>query len=251
MIGKNIAEETQFGPYLKQATEAVKKAQEFQCFSYDPELKQNFQIAIANIPIGASPTTWSVMIGSTESYIMKDVNTLKRFVIILASIALLIAVVIIYFVLSNTTAPIVKVAATLRDISEGEGDLTKTVEIHSKDEVGDLAVYFNKTIGKIKDLVLIIKRQAGVLANIGNALSSNMTETAAAINQITANIESIKGRVISQSASVTETNATMEQLWRTSTNSTAMLKTRAATFRRRHRRLRKWWPTSVRLPTRW
>jgi methyl-accepting chemotaxis protein len=39
-----------------------------------------------------------------------------------------------------------------------------------------------------------------------------MTETAAAINQITANIQSIKVRVINQSASVTETNATMEQI---------------------------------------
>jgi methyl-accepting chemotaxis protein len=39
-----------------------------------------------------------------------------------------------------------------------------------------------------------------------------MTETAAAVNEITSNIQSIKGRVINQSASVTETNATMEQI---------------------------------------
>jgi methyl-accepting chemotaxis protein len=39
-----------------------------------------------------------------------------------------------------------------------------------------------------------------------------MSETAAAINQITSNIQSIKGRVISQSAGVTETNSTMEQI---------------------------------------
>jgi Methyl-accepting chemotaxis protein len=212
MIGKTIAEETQFGQYLKQVTEAIKNAQEFQCFSYDPELKQNFQIAVANVPIGASPTTWSVMIGSTESYIMKDVNSLKSFVIILASIAIVIAVVIIYLVLNSTTAPIVRVADTLKDISEGEGDLTRSIAVSSEDEVGDLALYFNKTIKKIKDLVLMIKKQAHVLGDIGNDLSSNMTETAAAINEITSNIQSIKSRVISQSASVTQTNATMEQV---------------------------------------
>jgi methyl-accepting chemotaxis protein len=39
-----------------------------------------------------------------------------------------------------------------------------------------------------------------------------MHETAAAVNQITANIQSIKGRIINQSASVSETHATMEQL---------------------------------------
>jgi len=212
MIGRNIAEETQFGPYLKQVTEAIKNAQEFQCFSYDPELKQNFQIAIANVPIGASPTTWSVMIGSTEKYIMKDVNALKSFVIILASIALIVAVVIIYLVLGSTTAPIVRVTETLKDISEGEGDLTRSIDIHSQDEVGDLAKYFNNTLKKIKDLVLVIKKQSHVLSDIGTSLSSNMTETAAAINEITSNIQSIKGRVINQSASVTQTNATMEQV---------------------------------------
>jgi len=212
MIGKTIAEETQFGPYLKQVTEAVKNAQEFRCFAFDPELKQNFELAIANIPIGASPTTWSVMIGSTESYIMRDVNSLKSFVMILASIAIVIAVVIIYLVLNSTTAPIVRVADTLKDISEGEGDLTRSIAVSSEDEVGDLALYFNKTIKKIKDLVLLIKKQAHVLGDIGNDLSSNMTETAAAINEITSNIQSIKSRVISQSASVTQTNATMEQV---------------------------------------
>jgi len=212
MIGKQINEETQFGPYLSQVTQAIKDAKEFECFSYDPELKQNFQIAIANIPIGSSPTTWSVMIGSTESYILKDVNALKSFVILLASIALVVAVLIIYFVLHFMTKPIVKVADTLKDISEGEGDLTKRVAISSKDEIGDLGNYFNKTIEKIKNLIVVIKKEATGLSTIGTELSTNMTETAAAINEITANIQSIKGRVINQSASVTETNATMEQV---------------------------------------
>jgi len=211
-IGKQIDTETQYGKQLNDVKTAIKNAQEWEGTEFDPELKTNMVMAIANIPIGASPTTWSVMIGTTEDYILKDVNSLRSFVIILASIALVVAVIIIYLVLGTTTAPIVKVSNTLKDISEGEGDLTKSIAVSSKDEVGDLALYFNKTIGKIKDLVILIKKQAGILSDIGAALSSNMSQTAAAINQITANIQSIKGRVLSQSASVTETNATMEQV---------------------------------------
>jgi len=212
-IGKNMVDvEVQFGSHVKAALEAVKAGKEFECFSFAPTLKENIQIAIANIPIAGCPTTWSVMVGSVESYIMHEVNAMRNFVLIIAGVALAVAIVIIYLLLDNTTAPIVRVADTLRDISEGEGDLTRTVAVHSKDEIGDLAIYFNKTIEKIKTLVLLIKKQAHVLADIGNDLASNMTETAAAINQITANIDNIKGRVISQSASVTETNATMEQV---------------------------------------
>jgi len=211
-IGRKIDEETQYGKQLKDVKDAIKNAKEWEGVEFDPELKTNMIIAIANIPIGVSPTTWSVMVGSTESYILKEVNQLRSFVIILASIAIVIAAAIIYFVLGTTTAPIVRVSETLRDISEGEGDLTKSIAVSSNDEVGDLALYFNKTIEKIKNLVLIIKKQSHNLSDIGSALSSNMTETAAAVNEITANIQGIKARVINQSASVTETNATMEQV---------------------------------------
>jgi len=211
-IGKKIDDEPQYHDKLNTVKEIIKNAKEWEGSEYDPDMKSNIVMAIANIPIGVSPTTWSIMVGSTETYILKDVNALRDFVIILAAIAIVVAVVIIYLVLGNTTAPIVKVSETLKDISEGEGDLTRTIPVGSKDEVGDLALYFNNTIQKIKNLVLLIKKQAGVLSDIGTQLSSNMTETAAAINQITANIQSIKGRVINQSASVTETNATMEQV---------------------------------------
>jgi len=211
-IGKQIDTETQYGPYLSDVKTAVKNAQEWEGEAYDPELKTNMVMAVANIPIGVSPTTWSVMVGSTEAYILKDVNAMRNFVIILASIALAAAVALIYLVLSRTTAPIVKVADTLKDISEGEGDLTRSIAVHSQDEIGDLALYFNKTLEKIKNLVKNVKNESTVLSNIGNDLASNMNETAAAVNEITSNIQSMKGRVINQSASVSETHATMEQV---------------------------------------
>jgi len=212
-IGKMFADsQVQFGNYINEASEAVKAGKEYECFSYSPALKTNLEIAMTPVTLGNSDTTWSLMVGSTETYIMQDVNKLRMFVVILASIALVVGVVIIYCVLDSTTKPIVKVADTLKDISEGEGDLTRSIAISSKDEIGELAIYFNKTLEKIKNLIVIIKREATNLNNIGNDLASNMAETAAAVNEITANIESIKGRVINQSASVTETNSTMEQV---------------------------------------
>ena len=36
----------------------------------------------------------------------------------------------------------------LKDISEGEGDLTKKIDITSKDEIGTMAAYFNKFVRK-------------------------------------------------------------------------------------------------------
>ena len=136
----------------------------------------------------------------------------KRVIMILIIFALVAGVLAALLITSNIAKPIALVTEKLKDIAEGEGDLTHTILINSKDEVGDLAKYFNQTLEKIKRLVIIIKNEAVKLSDIGTELSSNMTETAAAVNQINANIQTIKGRVINQSASVTETNATMEQV---------------------------------------
>jgi len=212
-VGKMLVDvDTIYGNYIKEADKAVREGTEFQCSSYSPVLKADMKITMVPFQIGDSDMNWTVMIATSKSYVLKEINAITRFTVILAVIAIIIAAVIVFFVLNSTTKPIVKVADTLKDISEGEGDLTRSIAVSSKDEIGDLALYFNKTLEKIKNLIVIIKREAASLQNIGNDLASNMAETAAAVNQITANIQSIKGRVINQSASVTETNATMEQV---------------------------------------
>jgi methyl-accepting chemotaxis protein len=162
--------------------------------------------------VGNVTTAWTIVTSVPEEDVLAAVNQLTQIAIIIIIAAIVIAAVITFFVAGSIAKPIVNVSLTLKDISEGEGDLTKSIDIHSKDEIGDLAHYFNQTLEKIKALVVTIKKQAVALFDIGNELASNMTETAAAINEITANIQSVKGRVINQSASVTETNATMEQI---------------------------------------
>ena len=212
-IGKMLPNvDTIYGDYTNEAYQHVLNGETYSCSSYSDVLKSNMEIVLVPFVIAESNTSWSVMIAARESFILAEVNKITEFTIILAAAAILVTAAIIFMVLSRTTAPIVRVAENLKDISQGEGDLTRSISINSKDEIGDLARYFNETLEKIRKLVLSIKQQAAVLLNIGNDLASNMTETAAAINQITANIQSIKGRVINQSASVTETNATMEQI---------------------------------------
>jgi len=92
------------------------------------------------------------------------------------------------------------------------GILFVGIEMSSIDEIGDMAFYFNLTLEKIKNLVVIIKRQAAAMFQIGSDLSGHMSETAAEISEITSNIQNIKSRVINQSAAVTETNTNMEKI---------------------------------------
>jgi methyl-accepting chemotaxis protein len=212
-VGKMLPDvETIYGGRLEAVSQAIQDGRDFHTSHYSSELNTTIDMTLQSFPIGNSDETWTLMIGAEESYMLADVNALVRLVLIVALCAIVIGAVIIYLALGQVTKPIVTLADTLRDISEGEGDLTRTIALNSKDEVGDLAKYFNKTIEKIKNLVLNVKKEAGALAELGNDLAGNMAETAAAVNQITANVQSIQVRVINQSAGVTETNATMEQI---------------------------------------
>jgi methyl-accepting chemotaxis protein len=213
-VGQNMkeADESLFGPSTNEAYQAIKNGKMYQTKQYSPIFGKDMELILYPFMIGESNASWSVMLGVANADMLYEVNALTRIVIIIAVIVTIVVAVVIFFVLGSTVKPIINVATTLKDISEGEGDLTKTVNVQSKDEIGDLARYFNATLGKIKQLVITIKNQSVTLFDIGNELASNMTETAAAINEITANIQSIKGRAINQSASVTQTNATMEQI---------------------------------------
>jgi methyl-accepting chemotaxis protein len=213
-VGKNLrdAEAAILGDNMEDAFAVIKGGESKQFSGYSPVLQSNVQIDFSPLQIGDSGKYWSIMVVATEEFMLLEVKSMQRFAIILGVILVIVAAAVVFIVLTGTVKPIINVANTLKDIAQGEGDLTKSVNVNSNDEVGDLAKYFNQTLGKIKALVLTIKKEGIELTDIGDNLSSNMTETAAAVNEITANIQSIKNRVISESASVTEENATLEQL---------------------------------------
>jgi methyl-accepting chemotaxis protein len=213
-IGKPLkdAQGSLFSADTAAVQNAVVAGKKYRLAEYSEILKTELEMIVYPFTIGETGTSWALMLGTEKTVILEEINAMIGYSVFIGAAAVLLMAVIVFFVSAGIAKPIVNVARTLKDISEGEGDLTKTVNVHAKDEIGDLARYFNATLEKIKNLVITIKKQAVALFDIGNELASNMTETAAAINEITANIQSIKGRVINQSASVTETNATMEQI---------------------------------------
>ena len=116
---------------------------------------------------------------------------------ILISIALSLVFAVVFtalvlIIIRRTVAPVITVSRVLKDISDG--DLTKSVAVTVNNEIGDMARSLNATLKKIRDMILIIKKQSASLFAIGGELAGDMTETAAAVNEITANIQSVKTR---------------------------------------------------------
>jgi methyl-accepting chemotaxis protein len=162
--------------------------------------------------VGNASTPLTILAWVPTETVLAPVNQLTQFTIILAIVFIVITSFLTFLVVSSVVKPILLVNAMLKDISEGEGDLTKRINLSSTDEIGDMAHYFNLTIEKIRYLIVTIKQQSVSLFDIGVELSNNMNNTAAAMNEISANIQNINGRVANQAASVTETGSTMNSI---------------------------------------
>lgn len=125
------------------------------------------------------------------------------------SIALIVAVVLggmsAFFAIRAVLVPIRRVTAGLKDIAEGEGDLTVRLDIDSEDEVGMLAHWFNLFIenmdGLVKDIAANADRLgsssgnlldiAGHMAEGARQMSERSNNVAAATEEMSTNMNSV------------------------------------------------------------
>ena len=177
-------------------------------------------------PIGLSG--WSAIIRAPVEEFMGTLDELQRIMGIMATVSLIVALVIVYFIARNIIKPIAKAVTALRNIAQGEGDLTVRLPIIGNNEITDMSEYFNKTIEKIGTSIRQVGTNSKDMEEIGNELASNMIETASAVNQISANIDGVKQQALTQAASVTETASTIEEIVRTIKQLNTSIETQAA-----------------------
>ncbi len=173
-------------------------------------------------------TGWTIIINAPKNEFMGTVDELRLEMILIGFGVLAVSLIIVFFVARAMIKPVKVVVGALKDIAEGEGDLTVRLPVHGNDEVTDLSEYFNETISKIGSSIKNVGASSVDMTNIGNELASNMTETASAVHQISANIDGVKQQTLNQAASMTETSSTVEEIIRTIEQLNGSIETQAA-----------------------
>ncbi|MGF7535556.1 methyl-accepting chemotaxis protein [Bacillus mexicanus] len=134
-------------------------------------------------------TGWKI--GAT--YDMSEISTLTKPIItgslVVAIIALVVAIAVTYIVVAAMIKPINR----LKQVSEkvADGDLRETVDIKSKDEIGDLAKSFNKMIESLRNIVSSMGSTSVNLASSSEELSASTEENVSSIRQISESIQEI------------------------------------------------------------
>lgn len=109
----------------------------------------------------------SVKLMEESAQQVEKVNGVSRtFISIALFVAIAMGLFFAWLTTHSITGPIRDVTAGLRDVAEGEGDLTKRLNITYKNEVGELASWFNVFIDKMD---LVIKEIAGNGGKLGNS----------------------------------------------------------------------------------
>jgi methyl-accepting chemotaxis protein len=209
-LGKNMQDIDTFGTSLDAAVNAVTTGKEATFSAPSPQGTMQYYAIPFNI--GNYPKPWTVLVGISQNTIMASVQRMLITNIILGALTMLLMSVGCIFVARSISTPIVKTTEILQAISEKEGNLTQRLTIHSKDELGDMAHYFNLTLEKIKHIIAAIRDQANPLVRTGDELEVYAAETAAATAEIAANIQSINSQVQNQSTAVSTTSSIMGQI---------------------------------------
>jgi methyl-accepting chemotaxis protein len=213
-LGKNMrdTEVDMVGDYLPTLVNAVTSGRELASMFHSPGLNADVDLAVRPINIGGSVTPWATAIIVPHATVMAPVYRMTMILIILGVVVLGVVTIIVLFVSRLFSKPIVLVTDTLKDISEGEGDLTKQINVTSKDEIGDLSKYFNETIGNIRVLVGTIKHKVHALTNTGHELAVNMEKTSTAVDNIAASFEEIKTLEVKQQKEAVEVDRALENI---------------------------------------
>ncbi|NQD38348.1 methyl-accepting chemotaxis protein [Permianibacter sp. IMCC34836] len=143
------------------------------------------------------------------------INTVIRVIVMLVVLQIGIS----YLIGSLVTKPLNAILTRVKDIDEGEGDLTRRVEFDSNDELGELARTMNHFVGSIRstiaDVIAATHQLNDSAALAGQALTDlrqpldrqeqELTSLVAALNQMTATSQHVAQSAAQASHKVAET----------------------------------------------
>lgn len=136
------------------------------------------------------------------------IGELILLVIVITGLAIAFAVVLATII----SKPVNNVNHMLKDISEGEGDLTKSLNIHTKEEMGTMARLFNQFVSKIRAVVVEVKGSASKLSGYTDEIHDAIDQANESIEHINIEVQSMIDGLQNNASVVQQTTASIQEL---------------------------------------
>lgn len=182
-------------------------------FTLDKE--QGVVRAIIPFAVVNDVSTWAVVMEMPVEAVLADALAVEaammaernrtligQIVVGLAILACALFAVIV--VMKKTVAPIRRVARMIKDVAEGEGDLTRNLTVESRDEVGVLAHNMNLFVAKLRELICQVKDAASHVNGAADSSATIARRNADQIHRQQFEIDQVATAVNEMSAAVQE-----------------------------------------------
>ncbi|MGD9733061.1 MAG: methyl-accepting chemotaxis protein [Desulfamplus sp.] len=214
--------------------EAVKNGNEYSFYKKSMVDGINNYFIVTPITIGKTITPWSFAISVPIDKIQRQSKELTWSIIIIGVLALILFGIVMIIISNSIVRPIRKVVDGLKDIAEGEGDLTRRLDIKSTDEIGELARWFDKFMENLQGIIkssveraMFMDNSSTELLNIASVLAKGTGETSSlamnvssATEQMTENLSAVAAAMEQSTTNLSMVASASEQMTSTITEIT-------------------------------
>ena len=168
---------------------------------------------------------WVIVAGTFQDEILGSVHLIEEkarhgliWMISLIVLSIAVATIIWVFVSRGIARPVQDAVNRLRDIAEGEGDLTMRLEENRSDEIGEMARWFNVfveklqgIIGKVSGNTRDVEKSSHQLMEIAAAMAQKSDDASSRAGNVAAAAEEMSSNLNAVAAAMEEssTNASM------------------------------------------
>ncbi|WP_339900064.1 methyl-accepting chemotaxis protein [uncultured Gilvimarinus sp.] len=152
--------------------------------------------------------SFQVDLAELDAVVSSSIKDAIWLVIVISAIAAGLA----YLVQAGVVKPVNNVVRALRDISEGEGDLTRRLPVEGTDEISELAACFNRfverlqnIIGNVAETAAEVDESANILSQLSQENERSITSQQSDIQQIVTAIKEMSSVVADVTQRVAET----------------------------------------------
>lgn len=153
---------------------------------------------------------WVVAVTANYDDYMSAAQTIRTSSITIAVISIAIALAAAYFISMQIINPVRKLQEAME--SAGNGDLSVSTDIRSKDELGELSDSFNTMIGNQLMIIKQVRSASDELAASSEEMAASTEEVTTASNEVAANTQQLAKDAEAGNESVTESSQALLEL---------------------------------------
>lgn len=134
-------------------------------------------------------------------------------VIQISVICLLLALIIINVIVSAIIRSMYVVDRKISELVHHGGDLTRTLEVHSGDEMELIAGHINELLQYIRTIMIVISQNSSYLNQSSRTVAGNLSNANVSISEISATMEEMSAAMEESSASMDQINESIQNIF--------------------------------------